>query len=44
MFKDQERIARPILDEYEAEEFDKRICYAMEFNLAVKITVWDRWL
>ncbi|MBT2722862.1 YolD-like family protein [Bacillus sp. ISL-46] len=41
MFKDQERQARPIIDENQAEEFDQRICYAMEFNLAVKITVWD---
>jgi hypothetical protein len=26
MFKDQERQARPIIDEYQAEEFDQRIC------------------
>jgi hypothetical protein len=41
MFKDQERQPKPIIDEYEAEEFDQRICYAMESHLAVKITVWE---
>lgn len=38
---DQERmIIKPIIDVYESEEFDKRICYAMEYNLSVKITIW----
>ncbi|TWE08765.1 YolD-like protein [Neobacillus bataviensis] len=41
MFKDQERQVRPILDDYQVEEFDQRICYAMESNRAVKLTVWD---
>jgi len=40
MFKDQERLGKPILDEYEKEEFDKRICYAMEYHSAVKLTRW----
>jgi hypothetical protein len=40
MFKDQERLSKPLLDEYESEEFDKNIAYAMESNLAVKLTVW----
>ena len=31
---------KPIIDEYEREEFDQRICYAMEYNLSVKITIW----
>lgn len=41
LWRDTERIAKPIIDEYEAEEFDLRICYAMEYNLAVKITMWS---
>ncbi|MBT2724359.1 YolD-like family protein [Bacillus sp. ISL-46] len=35
MFKDQERMSKPILDEYETDEFDQHIAYAMEYNLAV---------
>jgi YolD-like protein len=41
MFKDQERQPKPLIDVYELEEFDQRICYAMEYHLAVKLTVWD---
>jgi hypothetical protein len=41
MFKDQERMPKPILDEYETQEFDQNIAYAMECNLAVKLTVWS---
>jgi hypothetical protein len=37
---DQERMKKPFIDEYEREEFDQCICYAMEYNLAVKITIW----
>ena len=40
MYKDQARQAKPILDEYQAEEFNQRIAYAMEYKLAVKLTVW----
>ncbi|SMQ80669.1 YolD-like protein [Bacillus sp. OV166] len=40
MFKDQERQERPLLDQYQMEEFDQRICYAMESNQAVKLNVW----
>jgi hypothetical protein len=40
MFKDQERLSKPILDVYETEEFDQNIAFAMEYNLAVKLTVW----
>ncbi|WP_342042598.1 YolD-like family protein [Bacillus sp. OTU2372] len=40
MFKDQERQSKPLIDEYEMDEFDQRICYAMEYNLAVKLKVW----
>lgn len=37
---DQKRMKRPIIDEYVKEEFDLRICYAMEYNLPVKVTIW----
>jgi len=37
LWHDTERIAKPIIDEREAEEFDQRICYAMESNFAVNI-------
>jgi hypothetical protein len=40
MFKDQERTMKPLLDEYEKEEFDRSIAYAMEYNFPVKIKVW----
>lgn len=40
LWRDQERIAKPIVDVYELEEFDSRIAYAMEYNLAVIITIW----
>jgi hypothetical protein len=32
---------KPILDEYEKEEFDRSIAYATEYNLPVKIKAWD---
>lgn len=41
MFKDQERKLKPLLDENEKEEFDRSIDYAMEYNLPVKIKVWN---
>jgi hypothetical protein len=41
MFKDQERKLKPLLDEYEKEEFDRSIANAMEYNLPVKIKVWS---
>lgn len=41
MWCDSERNVKPILDVYELEEFDHRICYAMEFNLEVKLTLWS---
>lgn len=41
MWRDTERMSKPIIVEYEAEEFDLRIAYAMESNLAVRITIWS---
>lgn len=37
---DYHRQQKPIIDEFQFEEFDQRICYAMEYNYAVKITKW----
>jgi hypothetical protein len=41
LWTDQERIVKPIIDTYEKDEFDQRICYAMDSNLSVKITIWS---
>jgi hypothetical protein len=38
---DQERKLKPLLDEYEKEEFDRSIAYEMEYNLTVRINVWS---
>ncbi|WP_254119006.1 YolD-like family protein [Bacillus sp. FJAT-29790] len=40
-WRDNERQAKPIIDEHEAEEFELRIIYAMEYGHSVKLTVWD---
>jgi hypothetical protein len=40
-WRDINRISKPIIDEHEAEEFDQRICNAMEYILQVKLTVWS---
>jgi hypothetical protein len=40
MFKDQSRMAKPLLDEHQTEEFDLRIAHATEYNHVVKLTVW----
>ncbi|MEJ9228904.1 YolD-like family protein [Peribacillus butanolivorans] len=37
---DYHRQQKPIIDEFEFEEFDQSICYAMEYNFALKITKW----
>jgi hypothetical protein len=39
-WNDSERITKPILDQYQVEEFDNKIGYAIEFNLPVKLTLW----
>jgi hypothetical protein len=36
-----EQISKPIIVEHEAEEYDLRIIYSMEYGLAVKLTIWD---
>ncbi|WP_423800773.1 YolD-like family protein [Neobacillus sp. SAB-20_R2A] len=41
MFKDQERQPKPLINDYQAEEFDQRICYAMENSFVVNLTLWD---
>ncbi|MDQ1143781.1 hypothetical protein QE429_000608 [Bacillus sp. SORGH_AS 510] len=39
-WRDTERTRKPIIDEHEAEEFDLRIAYAMEYGHAVKVAIW----
>lgn len=39
--RDELRQPMPLLDEYEIQEMENRICYAMEFTYPVKITKWD---
>lgn len=39
--RDYHSVQKPIIDEYEIEEFENRIHSAMEFNQAVKLTTWQ---
>ena len=39
--RDELRQPKPLLDEYEIQEMENRICYAMEYTYPVKITKWD---
>ena len=41
MYRDQERQPMPLIDEYEIEEFDRQVCYAMEYALPVRFSVWE---
>jgi hypothetical protein len=41
MYRDQEREPIPMIDEYEIDEFDRRVCYAMEYGLPVRFSVWE---
>jgi hypothetical protein len=41
MYRDQERQEMPLLDEYQIEEFDRKVCYAMEYNLPLRFSVWE---
>ncbi|MGG3469657.1 YolD-like family protein [Neobacillus pocheonensis] len=40
-WRDTERMRKPIIDEHEAEEFDLRIAYAMEYGHNIKLTIWE---
>ncbi|WP_158555771.1 YolD-like family protein [Peribacillus glennii] len=39
--KDYYRQTKPILDEYQIEKIESKICYAIEFTFIVKITTWE---
>ncbi|WML26269.1 YolD-like family protein [Neobacillus sp. OS1-33] len=41
LWRDAQRQLKPIMDEYEKEEFDQRISYAMEYHLPVLLTIWS---
>ncbi|MFD5851125.1 YolD-like family protein [Cytobacillus pseudoceanisediminis] len=38
--RDMRRMQKPLLDEYQIEEFERQVCEAMEFAQPVKLTVW----
>lgn len=38
---DQMRESKPILDEYQIQEHEEQIHYAMAFNFPVKLSVWQ---
>ncbi|KAF0816569.1 YolD [Bacillus sp. ZZV12-4809] len=38
--RDLMRVQKPILDEYQINEFERQVCEAMEFATPVKLTVW----
>ncbi|MCM3585754.1 YolD-like family protein [Mesobacillus maritimus] len=38
--QDELRQKKPLIDSYEIEEFDRKICYAMEFNFPVLLKRW----
>ena len=40
-WRDTERGRKPIIDEHEAEEYDLRIAYAMEYGHKVTVTIWN---
>jgi len=39
--RDELRQRKPIIDSYEFDDFDRRICEAMEFNLPLTIRRWE---
>jgi len=39
--RDDLKIVKPILDEYQIEEFEQKLLLAMEFTYKVKIKVWE---
>lgn len=38
--RDMNRMQKPLLDEYQIEEMQRRVCETMEFGQPVKLTVW----
>lgn len=38
---DDQKVGKPILDEYQIEEFEQKFCLAMEFSYQIKITTWE---
>lgn len=38
--RDMMRMQKPLLDEYQIEEFERQVCEAMEFAQPVKLMVW----
>ncbi|WP_175638333.1 YolD-like family protein [Metabacillus schmidteae] len=40
--RDDQKVGRPILDEYQIVEFEQKICLAMEFSYQVKVKTWEK--
>ena len=38
---DDQKLDKPIIDEYQIEEFEQRICLAMEYSYRVTIKTWE---
>jgi hypothetical protein len=38
---DYYKVGKPILDEYQIEEFEQNLCSAMEQTNLIKITIWE---
>jgi hypothetical protein len=38
---DERRQSKPLIDEYEIQELEDRICYAMEYNFPLVISKWE---
>jgi hypothetical protein len=41
MYQDQIRTSKPLIDQYELQEFERVICEAMEYNQMVAISKWS---
>jgi hypothetical protein len=38
---DYQKISKPILDESQIDDFEQKLCMAMEFKQGVTITIWE---
>ncbi|WP_316572060.1 YolD-like family protein [Neobacillus sp. YIM B06451] len=41
MWKENEQIQKPILDEYALNKIEDQICFAMEFSYLIHIKIWN---
>ncbi|MCH1627241.1 YolD-like family protein [Fredinandcohnia quinoae] len=38
----EQKVEKPILDEYQLDEFEQKICLAMEFSYQLKVKTWEK--